>query len=155
MPAPPPSQYPVSMTGAFEPFPCWNGRKVYWALAFLRFYFALSRSGYSHPLLIKLGSHFQTLPATTSRVLTKQTANYSLSLSFSFYLFQYTNSIYWSKWAPHIAYHCHPCQHFLEVMHLNHSVGEGVKKNRFFGTLSQTSDPTHPPRTFRTPLSEK
>ena len=70
------------MTGAFEPFPCWNGRKVYWALAFLRFYFALSRSGYSHPLLIKLGSHFQTLPATTSRVLTKQTANYSVSLFF-------------------------------------------------------------------------
>ena len=33
---------------------------------------------------------------------------------------------------------------------------EGVKKNPdLFGTLSQTSDPTHPPRTFRTPLSEK
>ena len=33
---------------------------------------------------------------------------------------------------------------------------EGVKKNRFFfGTLSQTSDPTHPPRTFGTPLGEK
>ena len=76
------SQQPISITGAFETFPCWNGGKVYWTLAFLRFYFALSRSGYSHPLLIKLGSHFQTLPATTSRVLTKQTANYSLSLYF-------------------------------------------------------------------------
>ena len=80
--ASPPSQYPISMTGAFEHFPCWNRRKVYGTLAFLRFYFALSRSGYSHPLLIKLGSHFQTLPATTSRVLTKQTANYSVSLFF-------------------------------------------------------------------------
>ena len=36
------------------------------------------------------------------------------------------------------------------------SVREGVKKKTFFfGTLSQTSDPTHPPRTFGTPLSEK
>ena len=34
------------------------------------------------------------------------------------------------------------------------TIREGVKKNVFFGTLSQTSDPTHPPRTFRTPLSE-
>ena len=32
---------------------------------------------------------------------------------------------------------------------------EGPKKIVFFGTLSQTSDPTHPPRTFGTPLSEK
>ena len=32
---------------------------------------------------------------------------------------------------------------------------EGVKKKHLFGTLSQTSDPTHPPRTFGTPLSEK
>ena len=32
---------------------------------------------------------------------------------------------------------------------------EGVKKNVFFRTLSQTPDPTHSPRTFRTPLSEK
>ena len=31
---------------------------------------------------------------------------------------------------------------------------EGVKKS-FFGTLSQTSDPTRPPQTFGTPLSEK
>ena len=29
------------------------------------------------------------------------------------------------------------------------------QKKRFFGTCSQTSDPTHPPRTFGTPLSEK
>ena len=29
------------------------------------------------------------------------------------------------------------------------------KKTFFFRTLSQTPDPTHPPRTFRTPLSEK
>ena len=145
MPAPP-SQYPISMTGALEPFPCWNGRKVYGTLAFLRFYFALSRSGYSHPLLIKLGSHFQTLPATTSRVLTKQTANYSLSLSFSFYLFhhKYTNSIYWSKWAPHTAYHCHHCWHFLEVMHLNHSLRKGVKKRVFLGlSPKHRTPPTH------------
>ena len=32
---------------------------------------------------------------------------------------------------------------------------EGPKKIVFFGTLSQTSDPTHPPCTFGTPLSEK
>ena len=109
------SQQPISITGAFETFPCWNGGKVYWTLAFLRFYFALSRSGYSHPLLIKLGSHFQTLPATTSRVLTKQTANYSLPISISLYLFhhKYTKSIYWSKWAHHVAYHV---RHFLRVL---------------------------------------
>ena len=36
------------------------------------------------------------------------------------------------------------------------TVREGVKKKTYlFGTLSQTSDPTHPPRTFGTPLSEK
>ena len=35
------------------------------------------------------------------------------------------------------------------------TIREGVKKTDFFGTLSQTSDPTHPPRTFGTPLSEK
>ena len=30
-------------------------------------------------------------------------------------------------------------------------IREGVKKNPYlFGTLSQTSDPTHPPRTFGT-----
>ena len=35
-------------------------------------------------------------------------------------------------------------------------LGKGrCQKKRFFGTLSQTSDPTHPPRTFETPLSEK
>ena len=34
-------------------------------------------------------------------------------------------------------------------------IREGVKKNGFFGTLSQTSAPTHPPRMFGTPLSEK
>ena len=33
---------------------------------------------------------------------------------------------------------------------------EGVKKKTFFfRTLSQTLDPTHPPRTCRTPLSER
>ena len=32
---------------------------------------------------------------------------------------------------------------------------EGVKKTVFFGTLSQTSDPNHPLRTFEAPLSEK
>ena len=35
-------------------------------------------------------------------------------------------------------------------------IREGVKKKPYlFGTLSQTSDPTHPPRRFGTPLSEK
>ena len=35
-------------------------------------------------------------------------------------------------------------------------IKEGVKKKTYlFGTLSRTSDPTHPPRTFGTPLSEK
>ena len=33
--------------------------------------------------------------------------------------------------------------------------GRCQKKTYLFGTLSQTSDPTHPPRTFGTPLSEK
>ena len=33
--------------------------------------------------------------------------------------------------------------------------GRCKKKPYLFGTLSQTSDPTHPPRTFGTPLSEK
>ena len=31
-------------------------------------------------------------------------------------------------------------------------VREGAQNKRFFGTLSQTSDPTHPQRTFGTPL---
>ena len=35
-------------------------------------------------------------------------------------------------------------------------IREGVKKKPdLFGTLPQSSDPTHPPRTFGTPLSEK
>ena len=34
-------------------------------------------------------------------------------------------------------------------------LGKVSKKTFFFGTLSQTWDPTHPPRTFGTPLSEK
>ena len=41
--------------------------------------------------------------------------------------------------------------------HLQWQVREGVNKKKtvFFGTLSQTPDPTHLPRTFGTALSEK
>ena len=40
--------------------------------------------------------------------------------------------------------------------HDDHAKAKGVcQKKRFFGTLSQTLDPTHPTRTFGTPLSEK
>ena len=35
------------------------------------------------------------------------------------------------------------------------AIREGPKKTILFGTLSQTSDPTHPPRAFGTPLSER
>ena len=35
------------------------------------------------------------------------------------------------------------------------AIREGPKKTVLFGTLSQTSDPTHPPRAFGTPLSER
>ena len=43
----------------------------------------------------------------------------------------------------------------IEDIPLIQYIREGVKKNIFFGTLSQTSDSTHPPRTFGTTLSEK
>ena len=35
---------------------------------------------------------------------------------------------------------------------LDFPLKEGIKKTFFFGTLSQTSDPTHPPPRFGTPL---
>ena len=35
------------------------------------------------------------------------------------------------------------------------AIREGPKKTVLFGTLSQASDPTHPPRVFGTPLSER
>ena len=45
---------------------------------------------------------------------------------------------------------------WISFSFLNHQlIREGVKKHLFFGTLSQTSDPTHPLRTFGTPLSER
>ena len=43
----------------------------------------------------------------------------------------------------------------IEDIPLIQYIREGVKKNIFFGTLSQTSDSTHPPRAFGTPLSER
>ena len=45
---------------------------------------------------------------------------------------------------------------FRELANLIIFLREGVKKKTYlFGTLSQTSDPTQPPRTIGTPLSEK
>ena len=44
---------------------------------------------------------------------------------------------------------------WISFSFLNHQlIREGVKKP-FFGTLPQTSEPTHPQRTFGTPLSER
>ena len=47
------------------------------------------------------------------------------------------------------------CMTYRDAEYRAKVIREGVKKTVFFGTLSQTSDPTHPPRSFGTPLSEK